>query len=107
MVCSATVTEVDSGELTTIIPFSVAASRSILSTPTPALAIICKLSAFCIISAVSFVRLLTIIPLYSCIVSDNSSEVISVLTTTSATCFKLSIPFSFIASAISTFIFSP
>ena len=107
MVCSATVTEVDSGEFTTIIPFSVAASRSMLSTPTPALAMICRLSAFLMMSAVNFVRLLTIIPLYSWMVSANSSGVISVSTTTSATSFKFSIPFSLIASAINTFIFSP
>ena len=107
IVCSATVTEVDSGEFTTIIPFSVAALRSMLSTPTPALAMICKLSAFSIISAVNFVRLRTTIPLYSWIVFANSSGVILVSTTTSATSFKFSIPFSLIASAISTFIFSP
>ena len=107
MVCSATVTEVDSGEFTTIIPFSVAALMSILSTPTPALAIICRLSAFSMMSLVNFVRLLTIIPLYSLMVSANSSGVISVSTTTSATSLKFSIPFSLIASAISTFIFSP
>ena len=65
IVCSATVTEVDSGELTTMIPFSVAASKSMLSTPTPALAIIFMLSAFLIMSAVNFVRLLTMIPSYS------------------------------------------
>ena len=62
IVCSATVMEVDSGELTTIIPFSVAASKSMLSTPTPALAIIFKLSAFSITSLVTLVLLLTIIP---------------------------------------------
>ena len=107
MVCSATVIEVDSGELTTIIPFSVAASKSMLSTPTPALAIIFKLSAFSITSLVTFVLLLTIIPSYSCIVSNNSSGVMSVLTTTSVCSFKFSIPFSLIASAISTFIISP
>ena len=107
IVCSATVTDVDSGELTTMIPFSVAASRSMLSTPTPALAMICKLSAFLIMSLVNFVRLLTIIPLYSWMVSANSSGVMSVSTTTSATSFRFSIPFSLIASAISTFIFSP
>ena len=65
IVCSATVMEVDSGELTTIIPFSVAAFKSILSTPTPALAIILRLSALSITSLVSFVLLLTIIPSYS------------------------------------------
>ena len=107
IVCSATVIEVDSGEFTTIIPFSVAASKSMLSTPTPALAIIFILSAFLIMSAVSFVLLRTTIPSYSWMVFANSSGVILVSTTTSATSLKFSIPFSLIASAINTFIFSP
>ncbi len=96
MVCSATVIEVDSGAFTTIIPRSVAACTSTLSTPTPALAIIFSLDATSITSLVTFVLLLTIIPSKSLISFTNSFGVISVRTITSATSSNSSIPFWFI-----------
>ena len=107
IVCSATVIEVDSGALTTIIPFWVAAFTSTLSTPTPALAMILRLSAFSMTSAGNLVLLLMRIASYSPMVSSNSSGVMLVSTTTSQTSFKFSIPFSFIASATNAFIISP
>ena len=107
MVCSATVIVVDSGALTTMIPFSVAAATSMLSTPTPALAMIFRFSAFSITSLVTLVLLLTRIASYSFIVSSNSSGVMLVSTTTSQTFCNFSIPFSFNESATRAFIFSP
>ena len=60
IVCSEAATVLPSGELSTTIPLSVAASTSILSTPTPALPITFSLSASKINSLVTFEVLLII-----------------------------------------------
>ena len=60
MVCSAAAIVFPSGEFTTIIPFCVAASTSILSTPTPARPIILRFLPASIIADVTLVWLLTI-----------------------------------------------
>src|SRR5690625_4926433 len=83
IVCSAAEFVLPSGAFTTTIPFSVAASRSILSTPTPARPITFKLCPFSITSRVTCVWLLTNKPSYSPILFTNSAADKPVSTTTS------------------------
>src|SRR5699024_12493430 len=68
IVCSAAELVLPSGAFTTITPFSVAASKSMLSTPTPARAITFKLFACSITSHVTFFWLITstefLLPIY-------------------------------------------
>ena len=71
------------GVFITIIFFSLAETKSILSTPAPALPIIFKFLAFSIISFVTFVADLIINPSYAEILSLSSSALKSVFISTS------------------------
>ena len=83
MVCSAADTTLESGALHTMMPRSVAASRSMLSTPTPARPIILSLVPASMTSRVTVVAERTMSASYSGIISTSSSGVVSGLNVTS------------------------
>ena len=82
-VCSAVALVFPPGVFITIIFFSLAEAKSILSTPAPALPIIFKFLALSMIFLVTFVADLTISPSYCSILTNSSSSVKSVFTSTS------------------------
>ena len=81
-VCSQAASVLPDGAFATMMPRLVAASRSILSTPAPALPIYLSLSAAAMTLAVTCVPLLTRSPSYSPIIVISSSSERPVLTST-------------------------
>lgn len=103
IVCSAAAAIFPVGEFTTIIPLSVAAVTSILSTPTPALAITVNLPAALIIFLVTWVSLLTNSASYSGIIAHISSSDSPRRETTSKCGVRMSRPSDEILSVARTF----
>src|SRR5660397_128267 len=90
--CSAAATALDSGALATTMPFSVAASTSMLSTPVPALPMTFKRRDPSKMSAVTWVLDRMIKPSYSLISCLSSWSVMSVRTSTSKCSLSRSTP---------------
>mmetsp|Transcript_49137 Transcript_49137/g.123167 ORF Transcript_49137/g.123167 Transcript_49137/m.123167 type:complete len:201 (-) Transcript_49137:144-746(-) len=91
-VCSAAATVLPRGELTTKMPVSVAALTLTLSTPTPARPMILSFLLERMIFSVTLVPLRTIMASYSGMISHIWSSVSLVLTSTSATVERMSMP---------------
>ncbi len=92
--CSAMVLDPYSGQLTTMTPFRVAASRSMLSTPTPYFKMALSRPAFSIIAAEIFVKQLTMIRSTSAAVAVNVSSSLFSQRTRSATASSSSLTLS-------------
>ena len=92
MVCSVAASVLPSGALETIMPFFVAASQSMLSTPTPARPMYFILSAASMIRAVTCVPDRTISASYSPMILTSSSSDRSAFSSTSQNPFKISTP---------------
>ena len=106
-VCSVAAMVLPPGELITIMPLSVAAATSILSTPTPARPIIFKFLAAAITSAVTLEAERTIRASYSGIIARSSSAGSLSRTSHSNSSFKMSTAIWETPSAIKTFILNP